>query len=74
MLVLTTWWVALTAVVGYAANYRQGPVVLALSATHGVHLGDILFGLFATWWAARMTLAVFAEARHPNQDTGIWPG
>jgi hypothetical protein len=59
-LVIVTWWFAATVTLGVAAEFREGPVLFTLSATHGVHLGDALFAWFAYWWARRVSRVLLA--------------
>ena len=52
------WVVALTATLWVAAETKFGPVVVTLSFTHGVHLGDIAFGAAILTCAAAATVAL----------------
>jgi hypothetical protein len=55
-------WVAATLLgLGVAATTRIGPVVLRISAGHGVHLGDLL--AFAVVYAAALVLTFRSRPR-----------
>ena len=45
---------------------REGPVVLTLSAAHGIHRGDI--GIVAAWALAMMGLATCLRRPRPRRD------
>ena len=48
-----------------AATTEAGPILLELSATHGVHAGDVIAGLVAYGSAGALVLIV-AEATAPR--------
>lgn len=63
LLIVAIWATALTAALAVASRTRIGPVELALSDTHGVHLGDIGAFAVAGAWAVMLT-AVLLVAEH----------
>jgi hypothetical protein len=52
------WTSVVVAVLGVGASTRIGPTVVEITPTHGVHLGDVVFGLLAAAVASLVTLAV----------------
>ena len=63
LFVLLAWLAATAAGLYVVATTTIGPVVLSLSATHGVHVGDLLaFGLFYAA-ATMVTVIVLAPRR-----------
>lgn len=76
------WMLAAALVLTVASDTRVGPVVLKLTATHGVHLGDLyaMFGVTAlavlgTVWV--LTDHRTRQRRHDRwrrrSDTTAWP-
>ena len=63
LLHLATWAIATMFGLFVAAETRIGPVVVALSYRHGIHLGDLVAFMVAYAWAARVSLGLLLTDR-----------
>lgn len=75
MLAVGTWLGATVLTLLMAARTSVGPVLLGLSTTHGVHAGDVAFGLVAVAGAALVTHLLLTPLRErrpplPSRDPG----
>src|SRR4051812_43741404 len=48
---------------------REGPVLLTLTATHGIHRGDVGIVSFWTLGMIGLSIALFARRRHPASSS-----
>jgi hypothetical protein len=62
-IIIGTWVVAAGFVLAVAAGTRVGPVVVKLTTTHGIHLGDLCTALGAGGVAILVTVWVIANYR-----------
>lgn len=53
--IATVWAVAVAAVLLFAHVTAVGPILVELTRTHGIHLGDVVFTLLAVAVAALIT-------------------
>jgi len=63
LLLLVAWTMAFVVTLLVAAHTRIGPVVVPLSPTHGLHLGDVLTGVAAL--ATAVAITAWATRRRP---------
>ena len=61
LLILVSWGIATAGALAWAWRTTVGPVVFAVSDTHGIHFGDLVGFAIAYAWAIVTTMALTPE-------------
>ena len=71
--ILAVWSVATAVVLAVASLTAVGPVVITLSATHGIHQGDLVAALVAYAGAGLVTMDLLRREDDARRADALFP-